>query len=91
MVAYIDAHKDRFGVEPICAVLPIAPSTYYQSKTRHRDPDRRSARAKRDDGLKHEIQPELCTLQSQTQYVVVVIPDHDFYTLCHCRQLECNR
>ena len=56
MVAYIDAHKDRFGVEPICAVLPIAPSTYYQSKTRHRDPDRRSARAKRDDGLKHEIQ-----------------------------------
>ena len=56
MVAYIDAHKDRFGVEPICAVLPIAPSTYYQSKTRHRDPDRRSARAKRDDRLKHEIQ-----------------------------------
>jgi len=56
MVTYIDDHKERFGVEPICAVLPIAPSTYYASKTRHRDPDRRSPRAKRDDGLKLEIQ-----------------------------------
>jgi len=56
MVTYIDDYRDRFGVEPICAVLPIAPSTYYASKTRHRDPDRRSARAKRDDGLKPEIQ-----------------------------------
>jgi transposase InsO family protein len=56
MVTYIDDHKVRFGVEPICAVLPIAPSTYYANKTQHRDPDRRSARAKRDDGLKLEIQ-----------------------------------
>ena len=56
MVTYIDDHKERFGVEPICAVLPIAPSTYYANKTKHRDPDRRSARAKRDDGLKLEIQ-----------------------------------
>jgi len=56
MVTYIDDHKVRFGVEPICAVLPIAPSTYYANKSRHRDPDRRSARAKRDDGLKIEIQ-----------------------------------
>ena len=56
MVTYIDDHKDRFGVEPICAVLPVAPSTYYANKTRHRDPDRRSARAKRDAELKPEIQ-----------------------------------
>jgi len=56
MVTYIDAHKERFGVEPICAVLPIAPSTYYVNKTQHRDPDRRSARAQRDDELKLEIQ-----------------------------------
>jgi len=56
MVTYIDDHKDRFGIEPICAVLPIAPSTYYAKKTQHRNPDRRSARAKRDDGLKLEIQ-----------------------------------
>jgi len=56
MVTYIDDHKDRFGVEPISAVLPIAPSTYYAKKTQHRDPDRRSARAKRDDELKPEIE-----------------------------------
>ena len=30
MVRYVDDHKDRFGVEPICQVLPIAPSTYYE-------------------------------------------------------------
>ena len=56
MVTYIDDHKVRFGVEPICAVLPIAPSTYYANKTQHHDPDRRSTRAKRDAGLKLEIQ-----------------------------------
>ena len=39
MVRYIDDHKDRFGVEPICAVLPIAPSTYYEQKAREHDPD----------------------------------------------------
>jgi transposase InsO family protein len=56
MVTYIDDHKERFGIEPICTVLPIALSTYYATKTQHRDPDRRSARAQRDDGLKLEIQ-----------------------------------
>jgi|SRR5690349_6704780 transposase InsO family protein len=56
MVRYIDEHKDRFGVEPICAVLPIAPSTYYEQKARESDPDRRPARALRDEMLKPEIQ-----------------------------------
>jgi putative transposase len=56
MVRYIDEHKDRFGVEPICAVLPIAPSTYYEQKAREHDPQRRPARAVRDDALKPEIQ-----------------------------------
>jgi transposase InsO family protein len=56
MVTYIDDYKDRFGVEPICAVLPIAPSTYYVHKAKHRDPERRSKRAQRDDALKPEIQ-----------------------------------
>ena len=56
MVRYIDEHKDRFGVEPICAVLPIAPSTYYEQKAREHDPDRRPARAMRDEALKPEIQ-----------------------------------
>ena len=56
MVRYIDGHRGRFGVEPICKVLPIAPSTYYEQKARERDPDRRSDRAKRDAVLKPEIQ-----------------------------------
>ncbi len=34
MIAYIDAFKERFGVEPICCQLPIAPSTYYAAKSR---------------------------------------------------------
>jgi putative transposase len=55
MVAYIDAHRDRFGVEPICTVLPIAPSTYFRHKAAHRDPTRRSARAQRDDILRAVI------------------------------------
>jgi transposase InsO family protein len=55
MVRYIDDHKDRFGVEPICAVLPIAPSTYYEQKAREHDPQRRPARAVRDEALKPPI------------------------------------
>jgi putative transposase len=50
MTAYIDRHKHRFGVEPICQVLPIAPSTYYHAKRRPT-----SARALRDRKLKAEI------------------------------------
>ena len=56
MVRYIDEHKDRFGIEPICAVLPIAPSTYYEQKAREHDPERRPARAIRDEALKPQIQ-----------------------------------
>ena len=56
MVTYIDDYKHRFGVEPICKVLPIAPSTYYEHRAKQRDPQRRSDRAKRDDVLKPEIQ-----------------------------------
>jgi putative transposase len=51
MKAFIDAHRDIHGVEPICKVLPIAPSTYYAHAAQQRDPDQRSARAKRDDKL----------------------------------------
>ncbi len=56
MTAFIDEHRDSHGVEPICAVLPIAPSTYHEAKRQERDPDRRSARARRDDQLRPEIQ-----------------------------------
>ena len=48
MVIYIDDHRDRFGVEPICAVLPIAPSTYYEHQARIVDPDRRPPRVGRE-------------------------------------------
>jgi transposase InsO family protein len=55
-VKYIDEHQNRFGVEPICRVLPIAPSTYYTHRCQQRRPECRSDRAKRDDALKPEIQ-----------------------------------
>lgn len=54
-MAFIDAHRETHGVEPICAMLPIAPSTYYAVKAAERDPTRRSARAQRDDVLREEI------------------------------------
>jgi hypothetical protein len=50
MIAYIDANRDRFGVEPICQLLPIAPSTYYAARCRLL-----SARRQRDQELKAEI------------------------------------
>jgi transposase InsO family protein len=55
MVAFIDAHRAAYGVEPICAVLPIAPSTYYAHRARAGDPARRSARACRDAALQPEV------------------------------------
>lgn len=55
MIRFIDDHRGTYGVEPICRVLPIAPSTYYQHKVHQSDPDRRSARARRDDALRVEI------------------------------------
>ena len=56
MVSFIDAHRDQYGVEPICTLLPIAPSTYHRHRAVQVDPTRRSARAQRDDGLRVEIQ-----------------------------------
>src|SRR6195256_1946431 len=44
-----------YGVEPICRVLPIAPSTYHAHVARRADPTRLSARAKRDEGLMPEV------------------------------------
>jgi transposase InsO family protein len=55
MVAFIDAHREDYGVESICRTLPIAPSTYYEHKLYQARPELRSARAKRDDELKPEI------------------------------------
>lgn len=56
MVGFINDHRDQFGVESICQVLPIAPATYFRHEAQRRDPSRRSARARRDDALRPEIQ-----------------------------------
>lgn len=56
MIAFIDDHRERYGVEPICKLLPIAPSTYYAHAACHADPSRRSRRAKRDAALRPEIE-----------------------------------
>ena len=55
MIAFIDAHREVYGVEPICRVLPIAPSTYHERVAQRRDPARQSARARRDEALKPEV------------------------------------
>ena len=56
MVSFIDGHRDEYGVEPICAQLPIAPSTYYEHKAREADPGRLPPRVRRDRELSNEIQ-----------------------------------
>ena len=55
MTTFIDAHREGYGVEPICAELPIAPSTFYEHKRREREPERRSARSRRDSELRVQI------------------------------------
>lgn len=55
MTAFIDEHRDVYGVEPICRMLPIAPSTYYTHAARQTDPELRPARAWRDEALCVEI------------------------------------
>ena len=55
MAEFIDEHCQTYGVEPICCVLPIAPSTYYAFKEEERDPGKRSVRSLRDEELKEDI------------------------------------
>jgi transposase InsO family protein len=55
MKAFIDEHRDVYGVEPICRVLPIAPSTYRQHAARRVDPSRAPARERRDAVLRETI------------------------------------
>jgi putative transposase len=56
MVRFIDQHRAAYGVEPICRVVPIAPSTYFRWKAQESDPTTRSPRALRDEVLKAIIQ-----------------------------------
>jgi putative transposase len=55
MIGFIDENRGSYGVEPICKVLPIAPSTYRAHAAARRDPNRLSARARRDAALGEEI------------------------------------
>jgi transposase InsO family protein len=55
MKAFIDDHRADYGIEPICKVLPIAPSTYYAHAARKANPALRSRRAKIDDALVPEV------------------------------------
>jgi hypothetical protein len=55
MIAFIDDHRGAHGVEPICKVLPIAPSTYHAHVAKQRDPAKLSARARQDATLKIEV------------------------------------
>ena len=55
MVAFINEHRAEYGVEPICAQLPIAPSTYYRYKAQEADPSKVPARHHRDQALKLQI------------------------------------
>lgn len=55
MVSFIDDHRDVYGVEPICRVLPIAPSTYHAHAARRLDPSAAPPRVRRDEELRHTI------------------------------------
>ncbi len=65
---FVDQHRDQYGVEPICRVLPIAQSTYRAHAAKTADPTKRSEREKRDD--------ELRSLQ-RTQGLASVEPGRD--------------
>src|SRR3546814_18835342 len=55
MIAFIDDHRESYGVEPICGVLPIAPSTYRAHAARRKSPELASARERRDRVLAPEV------------------------------------
>jgi len=55
MIAFIRDHRATYGVEPICRVLPIAPSTVYEHDKRRRHPELAPPRVQRDEALKPEI------------------------------------
>ncbi|AMM18499.1 transposase (plasmid) [Burkholderia sp. PAMC 28687] len=55
MITFIDDHRALYGVESICRLLPIAPSTYYRHMARRHDPQQWSTRTRRDAVLKAQI------------------------------------
>ena len=65
MVAFIDAYRQVHGVESICTLLPIAPSTYFRHKAQQMDPTTRSTRAQRDD----ELRAIICRIWTENHQV----------------------
>ena len=55
MIAFLDDHREAYGVESICKLLPIAPSTYRAHAARRRDPAKQASRTRRDAALMPEI------------------------------------
>jgi hypothetical protein len=55
VIAFIDEHRDDYGFEPTCWVLPIAPSTNHKHSAQQRDTSRLSSLAQRDWALKPEV------------------------------------
>ena len=55
MIGFIGDHRAAHGVEPICRILPIAPSTYYAHAAKRADPGKLSSRASRDLAMQAEI------------------------------------
>ncbi len=55
MIRFIDENRTDYGVESLCKNIQIAPSTYYETKSRQSDPDREPPRLKQDHILKNEI------------------------------------
>src|SRR3954451_5985257 len=55
MIAFIDAHREAYGVEPICRVLRIAPSTYHAHVAQRADPAKASPRARQDQAHMEQI------------------------------------
>ena len=55
-MTFIDAERETYGVEPMGAVLPIAPATYFRHKAWQAHPDQRCPRARRDAWLTTQIQ-----------------------------------
>lgn len=55
MIGFIDDHRNEYGVEPICRVLPIAPSTYHEHVAQRRDPGRAGrSQDRQGEGGRHQ-------------------------------------
>ena len=71
MIMFIDDHRGEYGVEAICRVLPIAPSTYHHHQAVERDPSKASLRAQRDADLAPKI--KTCWEASGKRYGAVKV------------------